>query len=132
MSTTENISLEGDEFLTSDESLPASAQLRLYKRDKRSVNTTIFLVIAVAFILTSGNALMSVPGTRIFEDIICHHFYEKSSDQIGSIRRDIIDEDQCKGKEVQAELATLKGVWAMIDAIPGNLSSDLTGMLLIL
>jgi hypothetical protein len=120
MSVTENISLESDSFLNSDEGFSATTEPCLYKRDKSSVRTTIFLIIAVAFILTSGNALMSVPGTRIFEDIICHHYYESSPDQVVFITRGFIDEDQCKGKEVQAELATLKGVWAMIDAIPGS------------
>lgn len=81
--------------------------------------TIVLFIIAVGFVIMSGNGLTNVPVVRIFEDIVCRHHYEKNPGAEARLLQDTIDESLCKGQEVQGELAVLKGVWAMADAIPG-------------
>ena len=67
-----------------------------------------------------GSFLTIAPGLRIFEDIICRHYYDdiKGAGHI-SLTGDI-DEEFCKGDEVQEELAIVMGGMGFTDSVPGN------------
>lgn len=62
---------------------------------------------------------MSVPGIRIYEDIICHHYYARQGEGKGfrGLEGDI-DEDRCKGLEVQNELSFLLAGLHVVGALP--------------
>ena len=63
---------------------------------------------------------MNVPSMRIYEDIICHHYYEnmEGGDRIGLEGN--IKEGMCKGDEVQSQLNILLGGLYFLGAIPGR------------
>jgi hypothetical protein len=84
--------------------------------------TTITLLLAfLAFILGFGSYLNAVPTTRIFEDIICHHYYDRQEAQHRIGLTDKIDEGLCKVDEIQEELALIKGISVVAAALPGML-----------
>ena len=62
---------------------------------------------------------MEVPAIRVYEDIICHHYYDnlKGSARIGLLED--IDEGLCKGDEVQNQLNILLAGYNFLSAIPG-------------
>lgn len=66
---------------------------------------------------------MTVPGIRIYEDIICHHYYAGRGEGQGfrGLEGDI-DEDLCKGTEVQNQLSFLLAGLQVIGAFPGEFS----------
>lgn len=85
-----------------------------------SPNTIILISAAVVCFLVSSGAISDVPRTRIFEDIICHHHYDKAN-ELGHIAPPSeIDESFCKGDEIQSELASLLGLMSMLDNVPGR------------
>jgi hypothetical protein len=64
---------------------------------------------------------MGVPGVRLYEDIICHHYYAKLEGE-GHIELDgNIDESLCKVDKVQNELNVLLAVLHFLGAVPGML-----------
>ena len=67
---------------------------------------------------------MAVPGLRLYEDIICHHYYNdlQGEDHIGFDGH--IDEELCKGDEVQSQMNIFLGVLAFITPIPSTFLSD--------
>jgi hypothetical protein len=73
----------------------------------------------IIFVLAFGGFLMGVPAIRIYEDIICHHYYEnlEGEGHIGLEKN--IDEKDCKGDEVQNELNFLLAVLHFLGTIPG-------------
>jgi MFS family permease len=81
----------------------------------------IGLLTGVLFLLNFGGFVMYMPVTRIYEDIICHHYYDSL---IGSAWRPLenpIDESLCKVAPVQAELATVYGGVELATSIPSLL-----------
>lgn len=63
---------------------------------------------------------MAVPGIRIYEDIICHHYYAKKEGEGFIGFGDGIDESLCKGDEVQNELSIVVAGLHVIGAIPSE------------
>jgi hypothetical protein len=64
----------------------------------------ILVLCAIIFTLSFGGCLMIVPSLRLYEDIICHHYYESLEGE-GHIGLDgHIKESLCKVDEVQNEL----------------------------
>ena len=62
---------------------------------------------------------MGVPSLRIYEDIICHHYYNEIEGE-GHIGLDEgIEEKKCKGEEVQNRLNVLIAGVQFLGAIPG-------------
>lgn len=82
-----------------------------------------YLTALLVFLIESGVYFMEMPSARIYEDIICHHYYN-NIDGDGHISLFAkIDESLCKGDEVQKELAVLIGGLQMGFAIPGTLGN---------
>lgn len=74
------------------------------------------------FMIMFGIYCMTIPYARIYEDIICHNFYDRLSEKDGhtDIMRDI-PERLCKGNEVQEELTFVISIRDSIQCIPGVL-----------
>lgn len=82
--------------------------------------TITILLIVMTFVIASGGALAAVPGMRILEDILCHHYYDriKGEGHVGLFED--IDERMCKRNEIQEELAFIRGILQLLSAIPGE------------
>lgn len=63
---------------------------------------------------------MAMPGLRLYEDIICHNYHNRleGKDHIGLDGH--IDEEQCKGDEVQNQMNIFLGVLAFLSPMPGK------------
>lgn len=81
----------------------------------------IALLFTIIFVLAFGGFLMAVPALRLYEDIMCHHYYNdvEGEGHIGLDGR--IDEILCKVDEVQNELNITLAVLHFLGAIPGML-----------
>lgn len=86
----------------------------------RSSRSIIILLYCILFILAFGGHLIGVPALRIFEDIICHHYYEDGKSE-GYKRLGDIDEEMCKGEEIQNQLNILLAGSHFLGAIPGRI-----------
>lgn len=64
---------------------------------------------------------MLMPGLRLWEDIICHHYYNDLEGE-GHIGFDgHIDEESCKVDEVQNQMNIFLAVLGFLGVIPGRL-----------
>jgi hypothetical protein len=80
----------------------------------------VLLITLVVFVFLFGAFLMVTPSLRVYEDIICHHFYDNiEGDGHVGLSGDI-DEERCKGPEIQEELAIVMGGMMFADSIPGK------------
>ncbi len=61
---------------------------------------------------------MTIPAMRVYEDIICHHYYDhiKGGGHLGVLGD--IDEAMCKGDNVQEELNIIIAVKEVLGAVP--------------
>ena len=83
----------------------------------------ILVLFSIIFILAFGGFLSAVPGLRLYENVICHYYYNNLEGE-GHIGYDVdIDESLCKVDEVQNELNLLLAVLHFLGAIPGMLES---------
>lgn len=84
----------------------------------RSRRVFISIAYLIIFILSFGGYLMAVPSVRLYEDIVCHHYYNglQGESHIGLGEK--IDEDLCKVDEVQGELNILYGALHFLGALP--------------
>jgi hypothetical protein len=73
----------------------------------RSRRIIILILFAVIFILAFGGTLMVVPSIRLYEDIVCHHYYNGLEGEKHRGYDDTIEEGLCKVREVQGELNIL-------------------------
>ncbi|CCD34755.1 hypothetical protein BofuT4_P101590.1 [Botrytis cinerea T4] len=78
----------------------------------------ISLLTAIVFIIGFGGYLAWIPSMRIYEDILCHRYYEERRGGVGL--SSTIDEARCKGDEVQEELNILTAVMETLKALPGR------------
>lgn len=62
---------------------------------------------------------MGIPAVRLYEDIVCHHYYEKlkGSGRVGLLED--IDESLCKGDKVQNQLNLMLAGLHFLGVIPG-------------
>ncbi|KFY22348.1 hypothetical protein V493_06656 [Pseudogymnoascus sp. VKM F-4281 (FW-2241)] len=89
----------------------------------------IGLLVGVMFLINFGAYMMTIPASRIYEDIICHHYYDSLSGP-SHLSFDVpIDESLCKVDPVQTELATVIGGLAVASSIPTLLFSMPYGVL---
>ncbi|KAE8448084.1 hypothetical protein EG329_009849 [Mollisiaceae sp. DMI_Dod_QoI] len=87
------------------------------------------IILLVLFILSFGSYLMTVPGLRIYEDIICHHYYDRIQG-VGHVGLEgEIDESMCKGDEVQKELSIVMAGLLVVGAIPSLVMTIPYGLL---
>jgi hypothetical protein len=90
----------------------------------------ILLILSlVAFLVVFAANLFIMPSERIFEDIICHRYYDnlQGIEHVALDRE--IDEKMCKVDVIQAELAIVLGGNFVANAVPGMLLSFPWGLL---
>lgn len=96
-------------------------------REKLRIRLMITLFAIILFVET-GNAMTSGPGTRIFEGIACRNFYDKNEPaKIGPDNQ--VPEEECKGPEVQGEIAIIKGYLELFDGVASILLALPYGLL---
>lgn len=61
---------------------------------------------------------MAVPSIRLYEDIICHHYYNRLEGEEHVGFWDEIEEWKCKGDPVQEELNVLLAGLHFLGAVP--------------
>ncbi|KFY64020.1 hypothetical protein V496_03525 [Pseudogymnoascus sp. VKM F-4515 (FW-2607)] len=89
----------------------------------------IALLTGVMFLVNFGAFMMTMPQFRIFEDIICHHYYDNLSGPSHLSLDTPIDESHCKVDPVQAELATVVAGLFVASSVPSLLLSMPYGIL---
>jgi hypothetical protein len=83
-----------------------------------SPNTILAIFCAILFTISLANGFNSIPFMRIYEDIICHQFYDGQQSL-----EDPIDEEMCKDKAIESRLANLLAVSSVLEAAAGCLSA---------
>ncbi|OBT74462.1 hypothetical protein VF21_06569 [Pseudogymnoascus sp. 05NY08] len=89
----------------------------------------IALLTGVMFLINFGAYMMTMPQSRIYEDIICHHYYDNLKGTSHLSLDTPIDESLCKVGPVQAELATVFAGLFVASSIPSLLFSMPYGIL---
>ncbi|RDW79795.1 hypothetical protein BP6252_04433 [Coleophoma cylindrospora] len=98
-------------------------------RTTHSPRVVIGVMVFTIFVLSFASTIMGLPALRIYEDIICHRYYENVSG-LGHIGLEgKIDEGLCKGDEVQNELNIILGVKQFLTAVPAMLVAVPYGLL---
>lgn len=69
--------------------------------------------------LMFGNCFLIAPQLRVYEDIICRHYYDEIKGQGHISLTEDIDESLCKIDEIQEELAIVVGGLSLADSVPG-------------
>jgi hypothetical protein len=80
----------------------------------------IGLMFTLIFTIALGAILIQMPSMRIYEDIICHHYYNGLEGKEHIRLDEYIDEERCKGDVVQNQLNTLFGTLNFLSPIPGT------------
>jgi hypothetical protein len=102
------------------EQTPQSAAEATIARERLRMRLMITLFSIILFVET-GFVMAAGPMTRVYESIACHHFYEShNASMIDSTGQ--VPEKWCKGKEVQGEVAIVKGYGELFDALASMLS----------
>ncbi|ESZ96471.1 hypothetical protein SBOR_3093 [Sclerotinia borealis F-4128] len=103
-------------------------------RQTHSPRIIVLLLTTIVFIIGFGGYLAWIPSMRIYEDILCHRYYEELQGQGNISLSSRIDEARCKGDKVQEELniltaglETLKSLPGMFMAVPYGLLADKIG-----
>ncbi|CAG8949801.1 hypothetical protein HYFRA_00004125, partial [Hymenoscyphus fraxineus] len=89
----------------------------------RNPKVIIGILLAIIFMLSFGGFLMEMPAVRLYEDIICHHYYNGLEGEAHIGFDEPIDEGMCKGNVVQNELNFLFGTLHFISPIPRLLTT---------
>ncbi|TVY16230.1 Efflux pump ustT [Lachnellula arida] len=107
----------------------ARPRLSFNIRQTRSPRVVTGIIFTIIFVMAFGGNLMAVPGLRLWEDIICHHYYNdlQGENHVGFDGH--INEGLCKGDEVQNQLNIFIGVLAFLTPIPSLLTTIPYGLL---
>jgi hypothetical protein len=70
--------------------------------------------------LMFGNYFLVAPQLRVYEDIICRHYYDEITGQGHIALSEDIDESLCKIDEIQEELTIVMGGLSVADSVPGK------------
>ncbi|EEH05756.1 conserved hypothetical protein [Histoplasma capsulatum G186AR] len=96
------------------------------QRKVRMRLTIALFAIVLAF--ETGGAMLGAPITRLFESITCLHYYKEHDPTIIG-KNGYIPEKSCKNKEIQGEVAIVKGYGELFDAMAGVILSIPYGLL---
>ena len=113
----ENIEARFDE-LSSLLHRPAAMDTHVARSRARRQTATIFLCALAIVFVDMGCFLTSAPQLRLFESIVCRHYY-KLQDPGKIDRYGQVPEHLCKINSVQDEIAFLDGYQMLFDNIPG-------------
>ncbi|KAF7933703.1 uncharacterized protein EAE98_003412 [Botrytis deweyae] len=96
----------------------------------RSPSSITAIVLATLLWFEFGGYLMAVPVLRVYEDIICHHYYDRLQGEGHIILGGDIDESMCKKDDIQNELSIIVAGTYFLGAIPGLFLTIPYGMLM--
>lgn len=99
-------------------------------RRARSPHVITAIVLASLLWLQFGGYLMAVPVLRVYEDIICHHYYDRLQGAGYTALLGNIDESMCKKDDIQNELSIVVAGSHFLGAITGLLATIPYGMLM--
>ncbi|TEY29948.1 hypothetical protein BOTCAL_0904g00020 [Botryotinia calthae] len=94
-----------------------------------SPRIVILLLNTIVFIIGFGGYLAWIPSMRIYEDILCHRYYEELQGRAAVGLSSTVDEARCKGDKVQEELNILTAVMETLKALPGMFMAVPYGLL---
>jgi hypothetical protein len=94
----------------------SSSSLPFYQTRSRLIITLI--IFAIIFILAFGGYLIGVPSIRLYEDIVCHHYYNRLEGKEHRGLEEGIEERLCKADLVQEELNFLLAGLHFLGAVP--------------
>jgi hypothetical protein len=94
-----------------------------------SLRFAILLIFLAIFVLMFVSYLIGTPQLRLYEDIICRHYYDEIKGESHIALTEDIDESLCKIDEIQKELAIVVRGSGVVDSIPSLLFSLSYGML---
>jgi hypothetical protein len=89
--------------------------------ETRSPRVVIGIVFMLIFVMAFGGGLMVMPSLRLWEDIICHHYYNDLEGESHIGFEGHIDEESCKVDEVQNQMNIFLAVLGFLGVIPGML-----------
>lgn len=76
----------------------------------------LITLFAIVLAIEMGLSMADSPMVRIYESITCRNYYlERDPSQIGANGQ--VQEEQCKVKDVQTELAAVKGYMEFFDGL---------------
>lgn len=81
------------------------------------LSSLIIYFMTIHFLLAFSEIILIAPLLRLFENSLCLSHY---GFPVGGL-----PESSCKGPEIQAPLATIKGWKSMLDTIPGTSPWDI-------
>lgn len=99
---------------------PTKPRYKPAKWQPHSPVAIVVLLYSVITLLQFGAKLMYVPSVRIFEWIICHHYYENVEGDKRIGRDGNVPESMCKIEPVQGRLNNLLAVVWMANCVPGQ------------
>ncbi|KAF5876927.1 putative mfs multidrug protein [Botrytis fragariae] len=112
-----------------DYSRPTTVGAHSLIHQTHSSRIIVLLLTTIVFIIGFGTYLVWIPSMRIYEDILCHRYYEELQGQSGVGLSSTIDEARCKGDKVQEELNILTAVLETLKALPGMFMAVPYGLL---
>ncbi|KAF7906922.1 hypothetical protein EAE99_011989 [Botrytis elliptica] len=112
-----------------DHSRPTTVGTHSLIHQTHSPRIIILLLTTIVFIIGFGIYLVWIPSMRIYEDILCHRYYEELQGRGEVGLSSTIDEARCKGDKVQEELNILTAVLETLKALPGMFMAVPYGLL---
>ncbi|TGO27295.1 hypothetical protein BPAE_0044g00300 [Botrytis paeoniae] len=91
----------------------------------RSPFSITAIVLATLLWFEFGEYLMAVPALRVYEDVICHHYYNRLQGEGHIVLGRDIDESMCKKDDIQNELSIIVAGTHFLGAILGTILSYL-------
>ena len=86
------------------------------------------LIGIVSLIADFGGSLVDTPEVRLLEMAVCRDYYRVHDPSlIGRPPLSYVDEEHCKVKEIQADLAYLRATKSLLMTIPGEIVWPLSG-----
>ena len=79
----------------------------------------IFTALTLILFAEMGMFMMQAPFVRIFEDITCRQWYAEH-DPVKFPAGSIVPEEECKGEEIQSEVAIIRGFQELFDGLVGK------------
>lgn len=119
------ISSMDEPLLSTDEAPPDSS----WVPQTHSPRIIIGILFAIIFTTSFGGFLTGIPMMRLLEDIACHKYYNSLEGEEHKGFDEQIDEELCKGDQVQNQLNVLFAVLHFLGPIPGVLTTIPYGLL---
>ncbi len=89
---------------------PAAPEIRAEWYQAKSPGAILALISLMLFCLVVSALMAAIPSIRLLEDVVCRRHYGSAEP---------VDEQKCKGDEIQAKIAWLSGLRNVLSALVG-------------